>query len=95
MGHDHSKGRPLRAFAGKPGIWVNQHGWCRPLHVWRYRGAWRVTCWHCWPQHINSSNLLYDVLYDGGWPTLTAAFAAAVEHCAECPESRTVEAVTA
>jgi hypothetical protein len=85
MGHNH--GAPLRRFAGHTGVYLRAYGeWCRPLRVWLYRGAWRVVCRACHPAVINSGNLLYD----GGWPTLKAAFAAAVEHCAACPVAGTL-----
>jgi hypothetical protein len=82
-GHVHSLARPLRRFAGRRGVWVHHHDWCRPLVVWRYRGAWRVVCWACWPTAIRSDDPTYG---GGGWPTQQAAFAAALAHCAECTE---------
>lgn len=78
--HEHKPGHQLRAFPGRPGVYVNRHGdWDRPLHVWLYRGAWRVICWPCMTPLQSGLGL-----YDGGWPTQQAAFAAAVAHCGGC-----------
>lgn len=78
--HGHERGYQVRAFVGRPGVWVQRHGeWCRPLHVWLYRGAWRVICWPCMAS-IDSG----DSLYGGGWPAQVAALDAAAEHCRTC-----------
>lgn len=78
--HNHKRGHPLRAFVDRPGVWVQRHGdWNRPLHVWLYRGAWRVICWPC-ATPLRSG----DDLYDDGYRTQAAAFDAAVTHCAAC-----------
>lgn len=81
--HDHSRGYRLRAFVGETGTWVQRHGeWQRPMHVWLYRGAWRIICWPCMTS-LRSD----DALYDGGWRTLTAAFDVAWDHCRTCPDN--------
>ncbi len=78
--HEHKRGHQMRAFPGRRGVFVQRHGdWSRPLHVWLYRGAWRVICWPCMTP-LQSGNRLYD----GGWPTQRAAFGAALEHCGSC-----------
>jgi hypothetical protein len=78
--HDHSRGYPMRAFPGKPGVFVQRHGdWDRPMHVWLYRDAWRILCWPCMTS-IRSG----DELYDHGWPSQSAAFDAALAHCRAC-----------
>lgn len=84
--HDHNGGYPMRAFPGRPGVWVQRHGdWCRPLSVWLYRGAWRVLCFSCMVS-IRSDN----DLYGRGWPSLGEAFDAAVAHCGGCAGTVTV-----
>lgn len=81
MAHVHKPTHPLRAFPGRRGVFVNRHGdWDRPLHVWLYRGAWRVICWPCSMPLRSGLDL-----YDGGWPSQGEAFNAAVAHCGECP----------
>lgn len=78
--HDHTRGYPMRAFVGRPGVWVQRHGdWDRPLNVWLYRDAWRVLCFPCMTPIRSGSDL-----YDGGYRTQGEAFAAAVAHCREC-----------
>lgn len=78
--HDHSRGYQLRAFVGLPGVWVRVHGdWQRPIHVWLYRGAWRVLCWPCLTPLRTG-----DELHDGGYGSQSEAFDAAVAHCRGC-----------
>lgn len=80
--HDHERGHPMRRFAGRPGVYVQRHGdWDRPLHVWLYRGAWRILCFPCMVS-IQSG----DPMWDNGWPTQTEAFDVAYAHCAGCPQ---------
>lgn len=70
--------QPVRRFVGSPGVWIRVHGeWCRPLHVWLYRGAWRVACRLCWP---NGALWSGDDLWGGGWATQAEAFDAAHAH---------------
>lgn len=84
--HDHTHGYPTRAFVGTPGIWVQRHGqWCRPLHVWLYRGAWRVVCFVC----MTALHAGYGGLYGGGYQSLPAAMNAALAHCRKCPHGGT------
>lgn len=81
--HDHSRGYRMRAFVGKPGLWIQRHGdWDRPMHVWLYRGAWRILCFPCMTS-IRSD----DEVYDHGWPSQSVAFDAALAHCAGCTVS--------
>ncbi len=78
--HNHDRGYPMRRFAGLPGVWVQRHrDWDRPLHVWLYRGAWRIICWPCMTS-LRSA----DDMYADGWPTQQAAMDAAHAHCARC-----------
>lgn len=84
--HTHKPAHPLRAFVGRPGVYVQCHGdWIRPLNVWLYRGAWRTICRPCMTP-VQSG----DELYDGGWPTQAAAFDAAVAHCSGCPTTNEI-----
>jgi hypothetical protein len=81
MNHNHKAGRPARVIVGRPGVWVWFHQeWCRPLHVWLYRGAWRVVCRRCMTGLASELEL-----YGNGWPTIGDAFDAALAHCAACP----------
>lgn len=78
--HDHIRGYRLQAFVGETGAWVKRHGdWHRPIHVWLYRGAWRIICWPCMTA-LQSG----DDLHDGGWRTQAAAMDAAYAHCWMC-----------
>ena len=78
--HDHKGAYQIRAFVGMPGLWVNRYGeWCRPVHVWLYRGAWRAACFPC-ARALPSDNPLFDY----GYPTQAAAFDAAHDHCRAC-----------
>lgn len=78
--HEHRRGHQMRAFVGRPGVFIQRHGdWRRPLHVWLYRGAWRVICWPCMTPLQSGSEV-----YDDGWGTQHAALTAAHEHCRGC-----------
>lgn len=82
VAHVHKDAHPMRRFAGRRGLWVLNHGdWDRPLHVWLYRGAYRVICRVCLTS-IQSG----DRLYDGGWPDRSSAMDAAAAHCRDCPK---------